>query len=201
MAKGLFLILFLFSSKLWAFSINPLGQHFSTRQIELYISNQGCANGILSTAQVISYSKEAIERFWNKTKSTRPKFVYKGIKKINFHNLTPVQIATQIPVNSVVVGCNENTFNLDSKENLVVGSLLCVAQNCKGVVIFNGNPNSLVPSAPRPQIVTSLAHELGHALGLGHSSDEDALMYFQTSARSLETLGSDDRAALSQLYP
>jgi hypothetical protein len=44
------------------------------------------------------------------------------------------------------------------------------------------------------------AHEFGHAAGLGHSSDTDALMYPWYQERA-ELLGADDIAGISALYP
>jgi len=47
-----------------------------------------------------------------------------------------------------------------------------------------------------------LIHELGHALGLGHSPDRRAVMYrwTQPGAKRMD-LGTDDLAALCRLYP
>lgn len=45
-----------------------------------------------------------------------------------------------------------------------------------------------------------IAHELGHVLGLGHSSDPDALMYFQLNKNFL-LLTLDDQDGMAHLYP
>jgi hypothetical protein len=50
-----------------------------------------------------------------------------------------------------------------------------------------------------PSII--LAHELGHALGLGHSADTKALMYFDASSKKQLRLAQDDVNGLSYLYP
>lgn len=46
-----------------------------------------------------------------------------------------------------------------------------------------------------------LAHEIGHILGLGHSHDSNALMYFDASAKNTLRLAQDDIDGLTYLYP
>jgi hypothetical protein len=50
-------------------------------------------------------------------------------------------------------------------------------------------------------LVTVAAHEFGHAAGLGHSSDSEALMYAWYQEARSPLLGSDDIAGISALYP
>lgn len=45
-------------------------------------------------------------------------------------------------------------------------------------------------------------HELGHAIGLGHSEDTEAMMYSTAHGRGRDaTLGNDDRAGAQAIYP
>ncbi len=46
-----------------------------------------------------------------------------------------------------------------------------------------------------------LAHEIGHALGLGHSADTGALMYYDLTDRKKITLTEDDADGITYLYP
>ena len=45
-----------------------------------------------------------------------------------------------------------------------------------------------------------MAHEIGHALGLGHSEDNEALMW-STNSGVLDRLSQDDIRGISYLYP
>lgn len=46
-----------------------------------------------------------------------------------------------------------------------------------------------------------IAHEIGHVLGLGHTSDETALMYYKVSDKEELSLSQDDVDGISYLYP
>jgi len=46
-----------------------------------------------------------------------------------------------------------------------------------------------------------VAHEIGHVLGIGHTNDKTALMYYDATAKKNLSLSQDDRNAVSFLYP
>ncbi|AZZ36348.1 hypothetical protein CIK05_05935 [Bdellovibrio sp. qaytius] len=50
-------------------------------------------------------------------------------------------------------------------------------------------------------LTITVAHEIGHILGLGHSTDANALMYFDGSYKDKLTLAQDDIDGVSYLYP
>jgi hypothetical protein len=46
-----------------------------------------------------------------------------------------------------------------------------------------------------------MAHEIGHVLGLGHSTDTASLMYYDASAKTTLSLSQDDIDGITFLYP
>ena len=48
---------------------------------------------------------------------------------------------------------------------------------------------------------TVFAHEMGHALGLGHTQDRNALMYYQADVKTELNLSWDDWNGITYLYP
>jgi hypothetical protein len=51
------------------------------------------------------------------------------------------------------------------------------------------------------QLAVILGHELGHVLGLGHSSSVNAVMYYSLQNKTQVVLTQDDRDGISYLYP
>jgi len=75
-----------------------------------------------------------------------------------------------------------------------------------GVIVFNGqdvswstNPD-LSPMSYQSDIEGVTAHELGHILGLDHSRELDATMFFTGGGTSMRTLEDDDRNGLCFIY-
>lgn len=58
-----------------------------------------------------------------------------------------------------------------------------------------------IASADPTLVSIVLAHEIGHVLGLGHSADPNALMYYSATRKTKLALAQDDIDGMSYLYP
>lgn len=71
-----------------------------------------------------------------------------------------------------------------------------------GIMYLNASSGRAnIANLSRTLVAVTLAHEIGHLLGLGHSQDIDALMYYNASAKSNLSLAQDDMDGISYLYP
>lgn len=80
----------------------------------------------------------------------------------------------------------------DSEGNLSYSGILLNSQTGTGANVAN---------LSRGQVELTLAHEIGHALGLGHSSQPEALMYYSLGSKEKAVLTEDDIDGLSHIYP
>jgi len=123
-------------------------------------------------------------------------------------------------INLICFVCSDTDFTKDSETLAVTisttanavgqstghgGSATYVGQIIKADILFN--PNSNLTTDPGgacslskcQDLQTVATHEIGHFLGLDHSAVVRAVMF--PSASSLHTLGYDDVAGISLLYP
>lgn|GEM_PF-823209 len=113
------------------------------------------------------------------------------------------------PVGNPIVYCDESfstnsgadaasipgfatTPNMDA-DGKILGALLVLN------VEANASANVTTLDATTTHIV--LTHEIGHVLGLGHSANEKALMYYSVTPGNKAVLGQDDMDGISYLYP
>lgn len=71
-----------------------------------------------------------------------------------------------------------------------------------GIMYLNASSGRAnISNLDRNLVAVTLAHEIGHLLGLGHSQDLNALMYYNASLKTHLGLAQDDIDGITYLYP
>lgn len=213
--KYLFLTLMLATNS-FAYTLNNnFGSSFKSHRVRVSVDSQTtCAQAGMTINELESLIEPAI-KFWNNIPTSKLILENGGFSdptnNINHGRLCAPTDDTCInsapgnviaPVTDIVIACNDLAANYGSSTVLA----LTVPNNFSGrkisgaVIIINETAPTVFDELSRSDKIGVLAHEIGHAIGLGHTDDSAALMYFRTV--NLRTkLGEDDMRGVSYLYP
>jgi len=113
-------------------------------------------------------------------------------------------VTTSVPaVTDIVIACNNNTtdnFPSASYLGLSAPTVLSGSKIKGSIILINDSAASAFSKLSRSEMESVLAHEIGHAIGIGHSNKNEALMYYKNSDK-MHRLAQDDIDAISYLYP
>jgi hypothetical protein len=72
-----------------------------------------------------------------------------------------------------------------------------------GYILLNAESGKAanIANLSRTVLEIVLAHEIGHILGLGHTANSNALMYYNASYKDFLSLAQDDMDGITYLYP
>ena len=141
---------------------------------------------------------------WNEVPSSKVHLRMDGYSTATFAQLN-AGTATDVPV----IICDTN-FSSDSPlgGNGVAGVALAASPPLGGHIsyaflLLNVEPGSTgnISAQGASKVSIVIAHEMGHVLGLGHSEDSTALMYYNASKKTTLSLAQDDVDGITYLYP
>lgn len=91
---------------------------------------------------------------------------------------------------------------VDSAGNILV-ACETLSSGVGGVTSVSSSGDTILSATMTIAVAANrvVAHELGHALGLGHSGSSIALMYYSTNISSELNLSQDDVDGITYLYP
>jgi len=208
--------LLLISTQSFAYTLNNnFGAAFSSNEVRVTVDEQTtCVDLNLTVYELSDMVKKAASTYWNTVPTSALEVKSSGfnqaVTNINSGVLCAPTDDTCIssaginiipPVDGIVIGCNDNNANFDTSHVLAV----TVPNNFSGrkikgaVVLLNTNSAALKNLSYNDKVAV-IAHELGHALGLGHTDDKAAIMYYRTIDQR-KKLGEDDMRGISYLYP
>jgi hypothetical protein len=177
---------------------------FTNGNIKVYIASDNCTNAGLTPSTLESMVKDAMDLYWNTVATSSLKMESAGLSSISLSGDTTVSsAAAKTSVDSIIVGCNASVPSFTTNSILGEGGYTCTSTSCRGAVILNDASGSYVKSSDRTTVVNAIAHELGHALGLGHTSVKEALMYYNLTidGKVQKSLHQDDIDGITYLYP
>lgn len=200
-----YLLLFLISTQSFAYTYLTSRYKFPTASIAVDVTTDDCSNaGINSSQELLALAYSAVNKFWNGN-PTSALNISQGrvVSTTSTGDTSTNALAAKGRANAILVGCNGDVsgFNDASKGILAIGGIDCSSGSCKGAAIINAHANTTVDDRPRGELLTIIAHEVGHALGIGHSEDSIALMSYTISGKTQEYLAQDDIDAINDLYP
>lgn len=196
-------ILFIFTicSSAQAFTLSNSGRvHFPSPKIKIIIASNTCTTaGFNSAAELQTMVREAVDMYWNKISTCALDLEVEGIVSTDTSHDTLLQALQATPVGKILVGCSDDSSLFSSAGILGVGSIN-TANGDRGGFLIN-NLDTSFANLEQSEKYATIAHELGHSFGLGHSSDPTALMYYAVGGKVQKNLSIDDYDACTYLYP
>jgi hypothetical protein len=213
-----------FLSHAHAFTLNNnFGASFKNKNVSVYVdSGSTCAVNQLTPYELADLVGPAVDKFWNEVPTSSLRLKAAGFSEAVFTmnhgrlcsptdtacitagttagNSTPAE--GLIPaVKNIVISCNDNQLNFGN------GNVLAVTvpnkfsgKKIAGAVILINDGANTFGNLSKSDKIAVIAHEIGHAIGLGHAEDKSALMYYRT-VDLRNNLGQDDVDGVTYLYP
>jgi hypothetical protein len=206
-----YLLLLFIPTLSFAFTLNnSIGARYKNDKVSVSVaSNTNCTTAGTTIDELEGFIQPAIKDFWNTVPTSRLTLEDGGTYDISDALINTGELclnggcAGAVPnVSDIVIACNTNTTNFPGASSLLALTLPTVisGKNIKGSVILINNTNGSFGALTKNQKIAVIAHEIGHALGLGHSEKKEALMYYSVVPKRT-SLGQDDVDGITYLYP
>lgn len=216
------LLLIPFISSVHAYTLNNnFGASFKSPKVSVYVdAGTVCPVNLITVNELESLIDPAIHDFWNTIPTSSIQLESGGfseaIANINQGRLCSPTDEKCIsnaeaesdpmkglipPAKEIIIACNNNPLNFGGANVLAVTiPNKFSGKKITGAMILINESSAVFGSLSRKDKIGVIAHEIGHALGLGHTEDKSALMYYRTVDQR-NHLGQDDIDGITYLYP
>jgi len=208
------LLFVLISDQLPAFTLNTnIAANFDQDDVMMNVADHTCANNGLTHQEILDLAEEAAEKYWNKAPTSRLRLLRGSTLSVAgaFYTDQLCNTGTNCEPNpdlkyshDVLISCNDdsthgtnfpqaNLYALTAPNNISGGKIV------SSTILLNDR-HATLGSVSRNDLLLMMAHELGHAVGLGHSHQDHSIMFFQLGVDK-EKLSPDDVEGIGYLYP
>jgi hypothetical protein len=209
------ILLTLFLKSTYSISLNnSVGASFPENDVKVNVTNASCSNIGISNTKILELATASVDRFWNTVPTSRLRLERGSILTVtgDFQsaalcssgiNSSCTPNAALVHTNDIIISCNQNATNFPGATNVLA---LAVPNNIssgdiKGaVILLNDTASTGLVGKSDDEMMSIIAHEIGHAIGLGHSKFAKNLMHYESSS-SRFYLSEDDVYGVTYLYP
>jgi hypothetical protein len=199
-ARGLMLgaLLASVSAHAWTLRATNLGGWVPTT-LTVYYNFTDCTR---PEADLIDILDDSID-LWNNSENSGIRLV----RATTASTGTAVEIKAGTASPTPLIACDTAfTANQGVDGNAIPALTLLAALDSHiayGGIVLNAETGKTadIGQLSRTTVYVAIAHEMGHILGLGHTSDTGALMYYNISGKTSAALARDDMDGIAYLYP